>query len=125
MMHDRCRNPNDERFAHYGGRGIEVCERWNSFENFLLDMGKRPQGTSIDRINADGNYEPGNCRWATAAEQTRNRRCSILVNWGGETLTLKECCRIVGEDYQRARRRVRVNGWDPISAVAGELLAYG
>ncbi|QMV32798.1 hypothetical protein 2A_00046 [Ralstonia phage Darius] len=125
MMHDRCRNPNDERYAEYGGRGIRVCERWASFENFLADMGERPAGKSIDREDTNDNYNPGNCRWATAIEQTRNRRVSILVDWWGERLTLKEACRIVGEDYQRARRRVKVSGWSPINALAGELIAYG
>jgi len=70
----RCFTPSSGNYNRYGGRGITVCERWLDFSNFLSDMGPRPPRTSIDRINVNGNYEPGNCRWVTAKEQTANRR---------------------------------------------------
>ncbi len=73
-MLNRCRNKNYHRYKDYGGRGISVCDRWNKFDAFLSDMGERPLGTTLDRLNNDGNYEPGNCRWATQHEQQNNRR---------------------------------------------------
>ena len=73
-MRTRCNNPNTDYYCRYGGRGITICDRWDSFANFIEDMGERPEGTSLERRDTNGNYEPTNCYWATPLEQTNNRR---------------------------------------------------
>ena len=85
-MLQRCRNLKAPNYHDYGGRGITVCERWHKFENFHEDMDPRPDGRSLDRINNDGNYEFDNCRWATAREQSNNRRNTVMIN--GEPLAV-------------------------------------
>ena len=82
-MRQRCYNPNNVGYRFYGGRGIVVCDRWlNSFENFFEDMGPRPRGLTLERINNDGNYEPTNCKWATRTEQANSRRENVsIANW--------------------------------------------
>lgn len=86
-MKSRCRNENNQTYAEYGGRGITVCERWDKFMNFLSDMGVRPDGHSLDRINNDAGYSPDNCRWATRAEQNRNTRLTVNIEFNG----VKKC----------------------------------
>lgn len=87
-MLNRCRNEHCEKWKDYGGRGITVCERWLQFVNFLADMGERPAGMMIERIDNNGNYEPSNCRWATRKEQGRNKRNNFLVAYEGRTQCL-------------------------------------
>jgi hypothetical protein len=80
-MKSRCLNPNNKRYADYGGRGIQICEEWLSFSNYKRDVGNPPEGCSLDRINNDGNYEPSNVRWATSKEQSNNRRKARATKW--------------------------------------------
>jgi hypothetical protein len=91
-MIQRCSNPSATGYGNYGGRGVTVCERWaNSFESFLSDMGERPPRHTLDRYpNPNGNYEPGNCRWAIQTDQMRNMRRNRWITFGGETLCLTD-----------------------------------
>lgn len=111
-MKSRCLNPGAAGFESYGGRGITVCERWaESFEAFLEDMGPRPSPRhSIDRINSDGNYEPGNCRWADPRTQGNNRRNNVRLTCFGETLTLAQWARKVGLRRNMIEHRLNI-GW--------------
>jgi hypothetical protein len=95
-MTRRCIDPRNLSFHNYGGRGISYCERWKDFEEFLHDMGLRPDGTSLDRIDNDGPYSPENCRWATAEMQHRNKRSNRLVTYKGETKCIVDWARFLG-----------------------------
>jgi hypothetical protein len=116
-MNNRCRNKNDPAYPDYGGRGIAVCDAWKKFSQFYADMGDPPSGHSIDRIDNDGNYEPGNCRWATRTEQSRNRRNNVLFTFKGETHPLSVWAARFGLKYKTVHLRVR-NGWDIYKALS-------
>ena len=110
-MRTRCPNPNIEEFDYYGGRGIEVCPEWEDFEAFYRDVGPRPSAKhTIDRINTNGNYEPGNCRWATRKRQARNTRRNLNLTLHGETHTIAGWSEIVGIKQHALAARVR-RGW--------------
>ncbi len=106
LMLTRCRNRNCPSYPNYGGRGITVCERWSSFSNFREDMGDRPNGKTLDRIDNDGNYEPGNVRWATRAEQSRNTRRNRIFSIGGQSQCLRDWALEVGLNYETLRSRL-------------------
>lgn len=91
-MRFRCNSPKSPIYRHYGGRGIRVCARWSKFENFLKDMGERPTGLELDRINNDGDYKPSNCRWTTRKEQARNTRFNHLLKFRGKTQCVEAWC---------------------------------
>lgn len=107
----RCENKKHKAFKYYGGRGIEICDRWNKFENFLADMGERPARMTLDRIDNDGNYEPGNCRWATRKSQQRNTSRKILVFFKGETKPLRDWTDLLNISYGTIKARIKA-GWD-------------
>lgn len=92
----RCRSPDEPMYPQYGGRGIRVCDRWLKFENFLADMGEKPPGLSLDRIDVNGNYEPNNCRWATWLQQANNKQFNRRTEYMGETITITELARLTG-----------------------------
>lgn len=117
LMRRRCAAPGDKRWADYGGRGIRVCDRWQSFDNFFADMGPKPTPThSLDRIDVDGNYEPNNCRWATRVEQARNTRKKRILVVNGEADTLASWAERMGVDKRRIHFRLK-QGWSDTDAV--------
>lgn len=124
MIH-RCYDPAEESYPRYGGRGIKVCDRWlHSFENFLSDMGRCPDGLTIERNNNDGNYEPSNCRWATRVEQCNNRSSNRLVTANGATKTLAQWARLSGISASVIITRIK-RGWEPELAIAKPVLSGG
>ncbi len=109
-MRDRCLRITSKDYPSYGGRGITICEKWDSFEQFLVDMGPRPDGLTLERLDVNGNYEPGNCAWATPREQQRNRRMVVMVQSGGEQLRMTEIAERSGISYGAAYQRAKKEG---------------
>jgi hypothetical protein len=118
-MKRRCSSPNSPGYAYYGGRGIRVCERWMSFENFIADMEPRPDPSySLDRFpNNDGNYEPGNCRWATEEQQSNNKSSNRLIEFGGCRHTIAEWAKLVRIPRGVLVVRIDREGWDVARAL--------
>lgn len=105
-MKERCTNPASDKWRYYGGRGIRLCERWLIFAMFLEDVGARPsEEHSLDRIDNNGNYEPGNCRWATRDEQLSNRSDNVFVSFHGERITIGRLAKRYGLSHETVRKR--------------------
>lgn len=109
-MRARCLNSATLYYFNYGGRGIKVCERWSDYRNFLADMGERPVGMTLDRIDNDGDYSPENCRWATRIEQMNNSRINRLITVNGVRLTVAQASRRTGIATTVIHRRLGL-GW--------------
>lgn len=119
-MKNRCGNENYIEFQFYGGRGIAVCSEWSSFDSFLKDMGERPDGKTLDRIDTNADYCPTNCRWATPKEQSRNTRRNVVVSIGGEAKTVAEWCEHPDAAKDKTIYRRLKLGWQGREAVFGK-----
>jgi hypothetical protein len=124
----RCTNPGHPSFGQWGSRGIRVCERWrSSFENFVADMGQAPAGMSLERKNVDGNYEPGNCEWATYHEQARNTTRNVRIAFGDREQVLADWAAETGLSAQVIYRRIFRDGWsveDALTTPKGKRKKY-
>jgi hypothetical protein len=115
-MRQRCQYEPNIGYARYGASGVSVCEQWQEFERFLADMGERPRGKTIDRIDNSKGYEPGNCRWASKKEQARNRASNRMIEVNGEIKCLAEWCEQYGVEPKRVCQRLH-SGWDAEKAL--------
>lgn len=115
-MIQRSDNTNAKDYGHYGGRGIRVCDRWHDFALFLADMGERPDGLTIERIDNNRGYEPGNCRWATSLEQGRNKRNNVILTHAGRSMPISAWAAETGLGFQNIWNRHR-SGWTDSDAV--------
>lgn len=117
-MLSRCNNPSSTSYPRYGGLGVEVCERWHSFENFYADMGDKPEGMSIERKENSKGYYKENCKWATPVEQAKNRRSTTYVRVHGRILSFADAVRRFGAvSYHVAKNRVNRDGWSAARAI--------
>ena len=119
----RCNNPNRRDYKDYGGRGIEVCERWQKFENFVADMGIKPSRMTLGRIDNDKGYEPTNCRWETLLEQASNRRTNRFLSLDGKRMTLENWAREIGINRDTIGKRLEA-GWSVEAALRKPLRGY-
>jgi hypothetical protein len=109
-MHMRCYNPRAVNYPLYGGRGISVCAEWFSFDQFLADMGPRPAGLTLDRIDSNGDYTPTNCRWASRITQQRNTSRNVFLDINGRRATVAEWAAVSGLNVKTLRKRIQ-SGW--------------
>lgn len=109
-MRDRCYRTSSDAFHNYGGRGIAICKRWEDFENFLSDMGERPEGLTLERRDNNLGYSPENCYWGTRRVQSLNRRTALMVTFNGETLNLSVWSERLGKQYDTLYMRLK-HGW--------------
>lgn len=124
-MIERCGNPNARNYKFYGGRGITVCARWrDSFVNFLADVGERPQGTMIERINGELGYFPSNVRWATMGEQCRNRRSNVMLTFNGQTMCMNDWSQKIGINRLTLFNRLK-NGMSVSDALTAPIVNRG
>jgi len=124
-MRQRCLNKTSTNYPNYGGRGISICQRWDEFENFLADMGDRPSGHSLERIDNNGPYAPDNCRWATKRDQQRNRRDVRPLTFQGRTMLMTDWAQAVGIKFNTIQARLDVYGWSVERALSTKPRDWG
>lgn len=125
-MKQRCLNPKNKHYSYYGGRGIQVCERWkNSFRSFMQDMGPRPHGMTLERVDNNGPYSPENCVWASRLSQCLNRRDTRTITHNGITLHLREWANKIGIEYNTLYSRLNRYRWSVEKALTTPLSPKG
>ena len=110
-MRNRCNSKKHKAYSYYGGRGISVSKEWDSFKTFIEDMGRRPEGCSLDRIDPNGNYCKENCRWATKIQQANNTRDNRKIPWNGKIYGIRELSEFCGVSQKLLAKRLFERGW--------------